>query len=114
VGPSLGDAPDTACYREAHIAKTCPLEFDNHHDICWAECPLSYPVKCGMECIRQNDDCALEIVSKVSVVAQSALSLATFGLYGEFKLMVKGVQTAFKCGKEMMNLVKQLPSSFGA
>jgi hypothetical protein len=67
-----------------------------------------------MECIRQNDDCALEIVSKVSVVAQSALSLATFGLYGEFKLMVKGVQTAFKCGKEMMNLVKQLPSSFGA
>ncbi|KAG6967310.1 hypothetical protein JG687_00004347 [Phytophthora cactorum] len=57
VGPSLG-VSDTACYREAHITKTCPLEFDNHHDLCWAECPLSYPVKCGMECIRQIDDCA--------------------------------------------------------
>ncbi|GMF11943.1 unnamed protein product [Phytophthora lilii] len=44
-----------------------------------------------------DDDCKLEIVSKVSVVFQSAMSLATFGLYGEFKLMAKGVHTAFKC-----------------
>ncbi|KAE8883468.1 hypothetical protein PF005_g19652 [Phytophthora fragariae] len=108
VGPSLSSASDTACYREAHIANTCPLEYDNRHDICWAECPLAYPVKCGMECIRQNDDCALEIVSKVSVIGHSALSLATFGLYGEFKLMAHGVQIAFRCGKETMNLVKQL------
>ncbi|KAG1693711.1 hypothetical protein DVH05_023112 [Phytophthora capsici] len=108
VGPSLGGAPDTACYREAHIAESCPLEFDNYHGICWAECPLSYPVKCGMECIRQNDDCGLEVVSKVSVIAHSAFSLATFGLYGEFKLMAKGVKTAYKCGKETMNLVKHL------
>ncbi|KAG6618641.1 uncharacterized protein IUM83_01433 [Phytophthora cinnamomi] len=108
VGPSLGGATDTACYREAHIAKTCPLEYDNRHDICWAECPLAYPVRCGMECIRQNDDCALEIVSKLSVIGHSALSLATFGLYGEFKVMAHAVKTAFKCGKEAMNLVKQM------
>lgn len=108
VGPFLGSAPDTACYREAHIAKTCPLEYDNRHNICWAECPLAYPVRCDMECIRQNDDCALEVVSKVSVIAFSGLSLATFGLYGEFKLMAHAVRTAFKCGKETMNLVKQL------
>ncbi|KAL3660045.1 hypothetical protein V7S43_014967 [Phytophthora oleae] len=61
-----------------------------------------------MECIRQNDDCGLEVVSKISVIAQSAFSLATFGLYGEFKLMAKGVRTAYKCGKETMNLVRQL------
>uniref|UniRef100_H3GEF4 Jacalin-type lectin domain-containing protein n=1 Tax=Phytophthora ramorum TaxID=164328 RepID=H3GEF4_PHYRM len=36
------------------------------------------------------------------------MSLATFGLYGEFKSMAKGIQTAFKCAKEMANLVKQL------
>ncbi|GMF46984.1 unnamed protein product [Phytophthora fragariaefolia] len=108
VGPSLDSASDTACYREAHIANKCPLEYENHHGICWAECPLSYPVRCGMECIRQNDDCALEIVSKVVILGHSALSLATFGLYGEFKLMAHAVRIAFKCGKEMMNLVKQL------
>ncbi|OWZ05452.1 hypothetical protein PHMEG_00022461 [Phytophthora megakarya] len=108
MGPSLASSFDTACYRETHIAKICPLEFENHHDICWAECPISYPIECGMECIRQNDDCGLEVVAKVSVVAQAAFSLATFGLYGEFKLMAKGVKIAYKCGKEMMNLVRQM------
>ncbi|GMF22548.1 unnamed protein product [Phytophthora lilii] len=108
VGSALGTAKDTACYREAHIAKHCPLGFDGKLGTCWAQCPFSYPVECGMECIRQNDDCALEIVSKVSSVAQAALSLATYGLYGEFKLMAKGLQIAFKCGKEMMGLVKAL------
>ncbi|KAG2933585.1 hypothetical protein PC115_g5426 [Phytophthora cactorum] len=44
---------------------------------------------------------------KVSIIAQSAFSLATFGLYGEFKPMAKGVGAAYKYGKEAMNLVKQ-------
>jgi hypothetical protein len=61
-----------------------------------------------MECIRQNDDCALEVVSKVSSAAQAALSVATYGMYGEFKAMAKGIQIAVKCSKEMMGLVKSL------
>ncbi|KAG3120715.1 hypothetical protein PI124_g1447 [Phytophthora idaei] len=108
VGSALGTAKDTACYREAHIAKTCPLGFDAKLGTCWAQCPFAYPVECGMECIRQNDDCALEIISKVSSVGQAAFSLAAYNLYGQFKLMTKGLQIAFKCSKEMMGLVKAL------
>jgi hypothetical protein len=107
VGP-VTTPSDTACYREVHIASTCPLEFNSEVESCWAQCPLTFPVSCGMECIRQNDDCKLEIVTKAFVVFQSAMSLATFGLYGEFKVMAKGVQIAFRCAKEMAGLVRQL------
>ncbi|KAG1703217.1 hypothetical protein DVH05_008128 [Phytophthora capsici] len=107
VGPASAGL-DTACYRETHIAEICPLGFDYKLGTCWAECPLDYPVECGMQCIRQNDDCTLEMLSKVSAVAQSALSLATFGAYGAFSKMTKGVQIAFQCGKEVANLVKAM------
>ena len=108
IGPALGRATDTACYRKSHIAKTCPLGFDASFGICWAQCPFSYPVKCGMECIQQNDNCALEVVRKVSIVAQAAFSIATDNVYGKFKSMTKGIQVAYKCSKEIMGLVKSL------
>ncbi|EEY65669.1 uncharacterized protein PITG_03182 [Phytophthora infestans T30-4] len=108
VGSAHGAGVDTACYRETHIAKVCPLGFEYKLGTCWAECPLEYPVECGMQCIRQNDDCTLEMLSKFSSVAQAALSVATFGAYEAFSKMAKGVQTAFRCGKEIANLVKAL------
>ncbi|KAG3119873.1 hypothetical protein PI124_g2053 [Phytophthora idaei] len=108
VGSAHGAGVDTACYRETHVAKVCPLGFEYKLGTCWAECPLEYPVECGMQCIRQNDDCTLEMLSKFSAVAQAALSVATFGAYGAFSKMAKGVQTAFRCGKEIANLVKAL------
>ncbi|OWZ14048.1 hypothetical protein PHMEG_00012532 [Phytophthora megakarya] len=108
VGPIVSKAPDTACYREAHIGRTCPLEFNSKWDTCWTQCPLTYPVKCGMECIRQNDDCKLEVVAKTVVLVQSAFALAIFNMYGQFKLLAKGVQRAIRCGKEMAIVVKGL------
>ncbi|GMF11940.1 unnamed protein product [Phytophthora lilii] len=107
VGP-VTPPTDTACYRESHFGKTCPLDFNSKWDTCWAQCPLEFPVKCGMECIRQNDDCKLEIVSKVAYVFQSVMALSLYNVYGQFKLMAKAVQVAFRCAKEMANLVKQL------
>uniref|UniRef100_H3GEF5 Uncharacterized protein n=1 Tax=Phytophthora ramorum TaxID=164328 RepID=H3GEF5_PHYRM len=97
-----------ACYRESHIGKTCPDEFNSKWGTCWAQCSIEFPVQCGMECIRQNDDCKLEVVSKVAYVFQSVMALALFDIYGQFKLMAKAVQVAFRCAKEMANLVKQL------
>ncbi|GMF11749.1 unnamed protein product [Phytophthora lilii] len=105
---SLIAGMDVACYRETHVADVCPLGYENKLGTCWAECPLEYPIECGMQCIRQNDDCTLEMLSKVSAVAQSALSLATFGAYGAFSKMANGVQIAFQYGKEVANLVKAL------
>ncbi|OWZ05451.1 hypothetical protein PHMEG_00022460 [Phytophthora megakarya] len=108
IGSALSSGRDTACWRKTHIAKTCPLGYDGKLGTCWAQCPLSYPVECGMECIRQNDDCTLAVVSKISAVAQGAFSIAQNNVYGQFKLMAKGVQIAFKCAKEWMGLVKGL------
>ncbi|EGZ22325.1 hypothetical protein PHYSODRAFT_330145 [Phytophthora sojae] len=106
VGP-LTKSPNTACYRESHFGKTCPHDFNHKMGMCWAQCPLAYPVKCGMECIRQNDDCALEIVTKVAVVVQATVAMGAFNLYGQFKLMAKAVQTAFRCVKDLSIFVRQ-------
>ncbi|KAL7679640.1 hypothetical protein Plhal304r1_c076g0163541 [Plasmopara halstedii] len=108
IGSALGAAADTACYRKTHIAKVCPLGYDAKLGTCWAQCPYNFPVECGMECIRQNDDCALEVISKISMVGQAVFSLAAYNVYGKFTAMAKAMQQAFKCVKEMMGLVKAL------
>ncbi|GMF62696.1 unnamed protein product [Phytophthora fragariaefolia] len=107
VGP-VTKSPDTACYREAHIAKTCPLAFNKKLGMCWAQCPLAYPVKCGMECIRQNDDCKMEIITKTAVVVQATVAMGAFNIYGNFKKMAKAVQTTFRCVKDMSIMIRQL------
>ncbi|RLN79196.1 hypothetical protein BBJ28_00013785 [Nothophytophthora sp. Chile5] len=56
VGPTIGVGTDSACYRESHVMSTCPLGFDYTLETCWAECPLAYPIQCGMECILIVDD----------------------------------------------------------
>ncbi|RLN66121.1 hypothetical protein BBP00_00002421 [Phytophthora kernoviae] len=78
-------SPDSACYREAHIMDTCPSNYDRNDltNTCWTECPLTYPVECGMSCIQQNNDCGREILAKTTAVAMSTLSMATFGVFGE-------------------------------
>uniref|UniRef100_A0AAV1T3Z4 Uncharacterized protein n=1 Tax=Peronospora matthiolae TaxID=2874970 RepID=A0AAV1T3Z4_9STRA len=82
---------DSACYREAHFMKTCPSNYDRNEftDTCWTECPLAYPVECGMQCIQQDNDCEREGIAKISAVAMSALSMATFGVFGELAKMGK-------------------------
>ncbi|RLN53796.1 hypothetical protein BBJ29_004509 [Phytophthora kernoviae] len=109
VGPwSLSS--DSACYREAHIMDTCPTNFDRNDatGTCWAQCPIEYPVQCGMECIRQDDDCTLEIFNKVSVVAVSILSTASAGIFGRLEVVAKGLKTAVKCANSMIGVVRAI------
>uniref|UniRef100_H3GHP6 Uncharacterized protein n=1 Tax=Phytophthora ramorum TaxID=164328 RepID=H3GHP6_PHYRM len=108
VGSALDTSIANACYREAHIAKTCPLGFEGKLGTCWAQCPYAYPVECGMECIRQNDDCALEIVTKVTALAQTTLSLISYDVFGKFAVLARAVQVAIKCAKYTMGLIKSL------
>ncbi|OWZ07631.1 hypothetical protein PHMEG_00019955 [Phytophthora megakarya] len=110
VGPTIGapDRGDSACYRKAHIMKKCPIGFDYKWKTCWAQCPLSYPVKCGMECIRQNDNCALEIYAKASNVVQTTIALATMGLFGQFAIAAKGVVAGAMCIRSMIGNMKML------
>uniref|UniRef100_H3GR61 Jacalin-type lectin domain-containing protein n=1 Tax=Phytophthora ramorum TaxID=164328 RepID=H3GR61_PHYRM len=110
VGPTIGapDGGDSACYRKAHIMKTCPVGFDYKWKTCWAQCPLSYPVKCGLECIRQNDDCGLEYYSKTSNVVQAAISLTTMGLFGQLTAAAKKLVPGAKCIRAIIGNMKML------
>jgi hypothetical protein len=109
VGPRAM-APDAACYREAHIMDTCPTNFDRNEktNTCWAECPIAYPVECGMECIRQNDDCAMEVLNKVGAVANTALAIASFGASQKLWQVSKGVTRAFDCANMMIGTMRSI------
>ncbi|KAF1335814.1 hypothetical protein FI667_g689, partial [Globisporangium splendens] len=102
VGPKVGAPQDTACYRKTHLTKNCPAGyvFDNIAT-CWAQCPIEYPVQCGMECIPQNKDCTLEVVGKITAVANVALNAATSGVFGQLSTASKAVQTGVKCGQQL-------------
>ncbi|KAE9046251.1 hypothetical protein PR003_g1902 [Phytophthora rubi] len=108
VGPALDTSISSACWRKTHIAKTCPWGFDKKLGVCWMQCPYSYPVECGLECIRQNDDCALAIVSKTAVVVQTALALSSWGMYGDMSKWAKSIQLSIKCSKYLISLAKSL------
>ncbi|KAG2790547.1 hypothetical protein PC129_g194 [Phytophthora cactorum] len=110
VGTALDTSISSACYREAHIAKNCPVGFDSEPKTktCWAQCPYSYPIECGLECIRQNDDCAMEVAVKVIAVVQTTLSFATMNVFGNFYKLGKGVVRATKCFKSILSLTKSL------
>ncbi|KAL3660050.1 hypothetical protein V7S43_014972 [Phytophthora oleae] len=108
VGTALDDSYSRACWRKAHIAKTCPLGYEDKLGMCWTQCPYSYPVACGLECIRQNDDCGAEVFYKVAVVVQTALSLSAWSVYGDMTKWAKSVQVAIKCTKYMISLTKSL------
>ncbi|RLN71043.1 hypothetical protein BBJ29_009782, partial [Phytophthora kernoviae] len=99
---------DTSCYREAYIMDTCPSNYDRNEltNTCWTECPLEFPVECGMQCIRQNDDCALEVTSKVSAVALAVVSVATVGIFAEFHQLGKKLTRAAKCADTLLTVIR--------
>ncbi|KAG6949547.1 hypothetical protein JG688_00014571 [Phytophthora aleatoria] len=61
-----------------------------------------------MECIRQNDDCTLEIFNKISVIAVTALDAASMGIFGKLEDMGKGIKRAVKCANSMMTVIRAL------
>ncbi|ETO64261.1 hypothetical protein F444_18154 [Phytophthora nicotianae P1976] len=107
VGPWT-QSSDAACYREAHFMKKCPSNYDRNEltNTCWTECPMDYPVECGMQCIQQNNDCGRENAAKISAVAMSAFSMATFGVFGQLAKYGKHVSWAVRCANYMMVFVR--------
>ncbi|KAJ8575830.1 hypothetical protein ON010_g3381 [Phytophthora cinnamomi] len=103
-------APDAACYRESHIMDTCPDNFDRHEgtNTCWAKCPIDYPVECGMECIRQNDDCAMEVLNKVGAIGNTVLAIATFGAFQKLWHVAENVRFAFDCANIMIGTMRSI------
>ncbi|GMF13669.1 unnamed protein product [Phytophthora lilii] len=88
------NASDSACYRKTYLSSDpCATGYGSDGiAACWAQCPLDYPVECGMECIPQSSDCTSEVVDKVASVATVALNAATAGVFGQLSKASKALQ----------------------
>lgn len=108
VGPVVSAPTGSACYRKTHRAsKTCATGFalDSLNTACWAECPLDYPIQCGMQCITQNKDCTKATIEKVAVVANAALSTASVGVLGQLTTAVTALDVTVRCGTQLYGIV---------
>ncbi|POM75531.1 Hypothetical protein PHPALM_7357, partial [Phytophthora palmivora] len=112
VGPTIGAATDTACYRQMepyNSSNVCPAGYIHYGDMkCIAECPLSYPVSCFLECIPQNDDCALEILQKAAAVVASVVNVATAGILGTVVTMYQSLRREFFCAANVVGVLRSL------
>ncbi|GMF36920.1 unnamed protein product [Phytophthora fragariaefolia] len=109
VGPRSVQG-DSACWREAHIMGVCPSNYDRNEatNTCWTECPIEYPVECGMECIRQNDDCGREVLYKIGSVVNVGLNGIMDNWFGKFAEMAKGIRTAVMCSCMVLGEIRAL------
>ncbi|ETI48152.1 hypothetical protein F443_07777 [Phytophthora nicotianae P1569] len=111
VGPTIGQHSDTACYRKSvdfDSNNICPLGYGKEDTNCQAQCPLSYPIQCSLECIPQNDDCVLEALSKIGSVVAVALNAATGGVFGDILAAYKTAKWAVTCAANVVNVVRGL------
>ncbi|KAE9005823.1 hypothetical protein PF011_g11868 [Phytophthora fragariae] len=111
VGPTIGNSKDTACYRKTvafNSKNICPLGYGKDDDDCIAQCPMSYPVGCFLECIPQNDDCALNIAQKVASVAAVAFNAATAGLFGQVKAAYSTAKNLYLCAAAVISIIRSL------
>ncbi|GMF42043.1 unnamed protein product [Phytophthora fragariaefolia] len=109
VGPSIGDVTDSACYRKTHKQNSwgeCSQGYTARGHKCWAQCPISYPVQCFAECIPQNDDCTLEIMSKVTNPGYVVLNIATVGVFNAIYKSFKAVKTGLMCVFNIFNIAE--------
>ncbi|KAI9986804.1 hypothetical protein PInf_025765 [Phytophthora infestans] len=106
------NASESACYRKTYLStKTCATGYESDHvATCWAQCPLNYPVECGMECIPQSADCTSEVLTKVESVATVALNAATAGVFGQFLKVSEAIQLGVKCGQKLFTATSSLVS----
>ncbi|TDH73038.1 hypothetical protein CCR75_000015 [Bremia lactucae] len=112
IGPSIGKpsdpAFDKACWRKAYIMDTCPDGFNYNTKVCWAQCPMAYPVECGFECIRQSDVCGAQIYAKFTSVANSFFSFQIMNVFGAFTKLPKTVGIGIKCARAMLGTMRAI------
>ncbi|KAI9913658.1 hypothetical protein PsorP6_006545 [Peronosclerospora sorghi] len=110
VGPRAG-SPENGCYRETHFMATCPRHFHHSDDLthmCWAECPLAYPIRCGFECVRQNDDCFMEALNKVGAIANTVLAAALVSGFTKLLTISKPMFQSFECAAVMIGTMRSV------
>ncbi|RMX64219.1 hypothetical protein DD238_007801 [Peronospora effusa] len=108
VGPTIGKSSDTACYRKTTAfdsANMCPFGYGKEDTNCIVQCPLAYPVECATECLPQNGDCALDILSKAGSVVAVALNVATAGVFTSIYKAYETTKWAVMCAKNIYEVI---------
>ncbi|CAI5710874.1 unnamed protein product [Peronospora destructor] len=108
VGPTIGKAGDTACYRKSTAfdsANMCPLGYGKEEDDCIVQCPLAYPVGCTVECLPKNGDCTLNFLAKAGSVIEVVLNAATAGVFGSISKSYKTTKWALMCAKNVYEVI---------
>ncbi|GMF12762.1 unnamed protein product [Phytophthora lilii] len=111
VGPTIGVAGDSACYRKMEpfgSDKFCPLGYNDHGVSCISQCPLAYPVDCYQECIPKNDDCTGEVFSKAASVVAAVFNTVTAGIFGAIFSSYKNAKKSFLCAANIVGVIKSL------
>ncbi|TMW64768.1 hypothetical protein Poli38472_011648 [Pythium oligandrum] len=96
------------CYRKivpAGATGLCERGYGKFAQMCWAECPLEYPVLCGLECIPQSESCTLQVLNKITAVGDVVVNLATGGIATPLK-------SGLKCGMQLLTVTKKLVKFF--
>uniref|UniRef100_M4C5Z1 Jacalin-type lectin domain-containing protein n=1 Tax=Hyaloperonospora arabidopsidis (strain Emoy2) TaxID=559515 RepID=M4C5Z1_HYAAE len=109
VGPRVVQG-DSACWREAHIMDVCPSQYDRNEvtNTCWTQCPIEFPIKCGMECIRQNDGCGREVFYKIGSIVNVGLNGIMDNWFGKFRAMSKAIRTATMCACMVLGEIRAI------
>uniref|UniRef100_A0AAV1T2N3 Uncharacterized protein n=1 Tax=Peronospora matthiolae TaxID=2874970 RepID=A0AAV1T2N3_9STRA len=109
VGPRVVQG-DSACWREAHIMDVCPSQYDRNEatNTCWTQCPIEFPIRCGMECIRQNDGCGREVFYKIGSIVNVGLNGIMDNWFGKFRAMSKAIRTATMCACMVLGEVRAI------
>ncbi|OWY98426.1 hypothetical protein PHMEG_00030814 [Phytophthora megakarya] len=116
VGPTLGDPTDSACYRDTKFFsrnRLCPHGYSVTETVdvetnCIAQCPLAFPVKCGLQCLPQNDDCVLEVLQKAASVVAVIFNTATATILGEIRTAYKTASQTYMCVSSIVGVLKSL------
>ncbi|KAI9914295.1 hypothetical protein PsorP6_008315 [Peronosclerospora sorghi] len=111
IGPTIGVAADSACYRRKvnfGSSRSCPLGYNSNGHNCLAQCPLSYPVSCFNECIPLNDDCVGEVLNKAISVAYTAFNLVTAEIFGLIFSSYHKAKKGFLCAANIVSVIKAL------
>uniref|UniRef100_M4BCC9 Uncharacterized protein n=1 Tax=Hyaloperonospora arabidopsidis (strain Emoy2) TaxID=559515 RepID=M4BCC9_HYAAE len=109
VGPSIGDFTDSACYRKIHRRDSngdCPRGYAKNAGWCSSQCPMAYPVQCIAECVPQNDDCALDMMAKITNPGYVVLNIATAGVFNAIHKTSKHIKHSVVCTFNVFNIAE--------
>ncbi|KAI9915235.1 hypothetical protein PsorP6_008305 [Peronosclerospora sorghi] len=100
VGPNIGYAADSACYRMTESFDrnaTCPANFKKRNGLCLAQCPLAYPV-----------EMTLEMAQKGVAIITPIVNVSTVSIFSDIFLFYHKARKEFLCAANVVGVIRSL------